>query len=368
MNNSQKVHELGQALWYDNIERRLLQNGEIDRMIEQGLIYGITSNPSIFNNSIGKTEDYDTALYPLARAGLSAQEIYEALAVADIQAACDAFHAQYLASGGQDGYVSLEVNPFLANEVEATVAEAKRLWDLVGRPNLMVKIPATPAGVRAVRATIAAGINVNVTLIFSRQRYAEVMEAYLAGLEDCLAAGNKVASVASVASFFISRIDTRVDADLQAQVDGGEVAAGDLLGKVAIANARLAYRDFKNTFSGERFAGLKAEGGRAQRPLWASTSTKNPAYRKTIYVDELVGPDTVNTVPPDTLLAFNEHGRAEATVEIGLEEAEACMAALERRGISLDAVTDWLEKDGVAKFSQAHQELLNTIEQRKQAA
>lgn len=367
MNNSQRAHALGQALWYDNIERRLLENGDIARMISDGIIYGITSNPSIFNNAIGKTSQYDGALPSLVKAGLSAQEIYEALAIADIQMACDAFRPLYETSQGLDGFVSLEVNPLLANDYEGTTSEASRLWNEVSRPNLMVKIPATAAGIRAIRPTIAAGINVNVTLIFSRARYGEVMDAYIGGLEDRIQAGQEISGITSVGSFFISRIDSRADALLQAKVDEGRAEAAALLGKVAIANAKLAYEDFKIKFSSDRFGLLRSRGGRVQRPLWASTSTKNPAYADTLYVDSLIGAETVNTVPPETLVAFNDHGRAESSLESDLQTAATQIRQLADFGVSLEEITAWLEQDGVEKFSQAHKELLGTIEERMRA-
>jgi transaldolase len=369
-NNSQKVYELGQSIWYDNIERRLLENGEMAEMIERGEIYGVTSNPSIFNNAIAKSSDYDAALVPLARAGKTAIEIFEALAVEDIRQAADLFADFYHATGGKDGFVSLEVNPDLANNTEETLSEAKRLWNLVDRPNLMIKIPATKAGIPAITAAIAAGINVNVTLIFSQERYAEVMEAYLAGLEQRVAAGEPIKKVASVASFFVSRLDTNVDGKLEAKVKAGEITqekAESLYGKAAVANAKLAYQGFRKIFESERFAALKNKGAQLQRPLWASTSTKNPAYPDVLYVDTLIGPNTVNTVPPKTLAQFNDHGTVDLTLEDGLTDAEQVFSKLEAVGVSIEQVTQELEEAGVRAFSEAFHSLIETVENRRQA-
>ncbi len=365
--NPQKLYALGQSLWYDNIERRLLENGELKAMIDRGDIYGVTSNPSIFNNAIGKSQDYDGQLAELARAGHTTAEIYDALTVADIQAACDLFRALYDSTRGGDGYVSIEVHPDLAHDTEATALEAQRLWALVDRPNLMVKIPATKAGIPAIQSAIAHGININITLIFSCQRYGEVIEAYLAGLEERVANNLPIGHIASVASFFISRIDTKVDGWLDALIaTGGDTAAKAeaLKGKIAVANAKLAYQLFKGKFSGERFAALAQKGGRVQRPLWASTSTKNPAYPDLLYVDTLVGKDTVNTVPPQTLEGVKHHAAAQLTIEDGMDQARFQLANLEMLGLSLDKATDEVEQEGVAAFSKAIADLFATIEQR----
>ncbi|MBP6209739.1 MAG: transaldolase, partial [Anaerolineales bacterium] len=315
----QKLTSLKQSLWYDNIQRKLLETGELKAMIDRGDIRGVTSNPTIFQNAIAKTNDYDAALIPLAWSGWDAEKIFWQLAVEDIQAACDLFRPLYDETKGGDGYVSLEVSPYLANETDATAKQAKELWERVNRPNLMVKIPATKAGIPAIRQTIAAGINVNVTLIFSLERYAEVMDAYLAGLEDRAAQNLPINMIASVASFFVSRVDSKIDPKLSKD--------SALLGKAAIANAKLAYSAFEDVFTSSRFATLKARfSARVQRPLWASTGTKNPAYSDTVYVDNLIGPDTVNTVPPATLDAFREHGNASITITRGLDECKAQIA------------------------------------------
>jgi transaldolase len=371
MNNSQKTFELGQSIWYDNIQRKLLENGEMQRMVDEGLIYGVTSNPSIFNAAIGKSNEYDDDLIPLAQAGKSAAEIFDALAAEDIRATADLLRGHYDRTGGADGYVSLEVNPTLANESAATTAEARRLWNLVDRPNLMVKIPATEEGLPAIQQSTAAGININITLIFSRQRYAEVMDAYLAGLEARIEAGEPINQIHSVASFFVSRIDSNVDARLDALIaeeGAGAAKAAELRGKAAIANAKLAYQLFREVFGSARFAALEAVGGNVQRPLWASTSTKNPSYPDTLYIDELIGPQTVNTVPPNTLDAFNAHGTVAYTLDQGLGEAQAVMDDLATLGISMDEVTHELEEQGVRAFSQAFAQLMETVEERRAAA
>ncbi len=360
-----KLYSLGQSLWYDNIQRRLLENGTLAAMIRRGDIRGVTSNPSIFLNAIAKTDDYDPALIPLAWSGWEAEQIFWQLAIEDIQVACDLFSALYRESEGADGYVSLEVSPTLAHNTAGTIEQAKQLWKLVDRPNLMIKIPATPEGIPAVRAAIGAGINVNTTLIFSRERYRAVMEAYLAGLEERLAAGLDVRHIASVASFFVSRMDTKVDALLD-KIDSTD--AKSLRGKTAIAYTRLAYEEFLKVFRGERFAHYKAAGCSVQRPLWASTSTKNPAYPDTMYVDELIGPGTVNTVPPQTLEAFRDHGKARITIFDNLDGARQTLSALEALGISMDAVTTELENEGVKSFSEAFMAMLRAIDERRSNA
>jgi transaldolase/glucose-6-phosphate isomerase len=360
MNPIQKLTSLGQSLWLDNIQRRQLENGELKAMIERGDIRGMTSNPSIFNNAISKSQDYDSALIPLAWAGWNAEKIFWELAIEDIRAACDLFHPLYEQTNGGDGYVSIEVSPVIAHDTDATAAQAQQLWARVARPNLMVKIPATKEGVPAIRHAISAGVNVNVTLIFSLKRYAEVMNAYLTGLEDHLAAGHSIDHIASVASFFISRLDSKIDPRLS---DGSA-----LRGQAAVANAKLAYDEFMQTFVGRRWESLKVKGAHVQRPLWASTSTKNPAYPDTLYVDNLIGPDTVNTVPPATLDAFREHGVASITLTRDLDQAHAAIAGLESAGISMDQVTQELEDEGVKAFADAFSQLLGNIDERKKKA
>ena len=362
MNPITKLTSLGQSLWYDNIQRKLLdaERGELKAMIERGDIRGVTSNPTIFNNAIAKSNDYDSALVPLAWAGWDAEKIFWQLAVEDIKEACQLFMPLYEETVGADGYVSIEVSPYLANDTEKTVAQAKQLWDTMQQPNLMIKIPATKAGIPAIRQTIAAGINVNVTLIFSLARYAEVMDAYLSGLEDRLLAGGDIESIHSVASFFVSRVDSKIDPKLP--------EGSPLRGVAAIANAKIAYDEFLKIFGGPRFAKLQLAKGNIQRPLWASTGTKNPAYSDTVYVDNLIGPATVNTVPPVTLDAFRDHGKAEVTITSGLDESRNQLAGLEALGISMQQVTDELEDEGVKAFADAFTQLLATIDERRKNA
>ena len=352
-----KLTQLGQSLWYDNIQRKILENGEFQAMIDRGEIRGVTSNPTIFNNAIAKSTDYDAALKSMAWAGWDAEKIFWQLAVEDIREACDAFAPLYEETNGGDGYVSIEVSPFVAADAEKTVAQAEQLWVRVARPNLMVKIPATEAGIPAIRKAVAAGLNINITLIFSLARYAQVMDAYLGGLEERVAAGHPIDHIASVASFFVSRVDSKIDPQLPGD--------SDLKGKAAIANAKLAYDEFQKMFASRRWENLKVKGARVQRPLWASTSTKNPAYPDTIYVDNLIGPETVNTVPPATLKAFADHGIAEVTLTRGLEGAQEAIKRLEAAGISMAQVTKELEEEGVKAFAEAFTQLLGTIEERR---
>jgi transaldolase / glucose-6-phosphate isomerase len=360
MNPITKLTQLGQSLWYDNIQRNLLESGELKAMIDRGDIRGVTSNPSIFNSAIAKSIDYDSALMPLAWAGWDAEKIFWQLAIEDIRDACDAFMPLYEETNGGDGYVSLEVSPHIASDTNKSVAQAEQLWVRVARPNLMVKIPATKEGIPAIRKGISAGLNINVTLIFSLARYAEVMDAYLSGLEDRAAAGHPIDHIASVASFFVSRVDSKIDAKLPED--------SSLRGKAAIANAKLAYDEYQKTFAGRRWENLKVRGARVQRPLWASTSTKDPAYPDTLYVDNLIGPETVNTVPPQTLEAVRDHGKAEVTLTRNLEEARDVMEQLKAVGIVMDIVTQELEDEGVKAFADAFTQLLGTIEDRRKTA
>jgi len=360
MNTIEQLTKLGQSLWYDNIQRKILENGEFKAMIQRGDIRGVTSNPSIFNHAIAKSTDYDAALIPLAWAGWDAEKIFWELAIEDIRAATDLFLPLYEESNGGDGYVSIEVSPFIANDTDKTAMQAQQLWARVARPNLMVKIPATKAGVPAIRKAIASGININVTLIFSLARYAEVMEAYLSGLEDRLAAGHPIDHIASVASFFVSRVDTKIDPKLP--------EGSPLRGQAAVANAKLAYDEFLKTFKGARWDKLASKGARLQRPLWASTSTKNPAYSDVLYVDDLIGPNTVNTVPPATLDAYKDHGKAEITITRDLDRSKNALAQLEKQGISMDVMTQELEDEGVKAFADAFTQLLQTIDDRRKNA
>jgi transaldolase / glucose-6-phosphate isomerase len=366
------LNNLGQSLWYDNIQRRLIENGELALLIDRGDIRGITSNPSIFHNAIAKSFDYDSALIPLAWSGKDAEGIFWELAIEDIRAAADLLSPLYQKTNKSDGYVSLEVNPLLANDTDNTISQAKALWARVARPNLMIKIPATAAGIPAIRAVVAAGINVNVTLIFSLHRYTEVMDAYLDGLEARVKSGLPVDHVASVASFFVSRLDTKVDGRLQQIANAQPEQAArviSLMGKAAIANTKLAYSAFEKTFTGERFASLRTKySAQIQRPLWASTSTKNPNYPDTFYVDNLIGPDTVNTLPPQTLDAFRDHGVAEVSLTRNLPQAGQHIEEIGSFGIFIDIVTRELEEEGVQAFTDAFKALLDTIEARRKQA
>jgi transaldolase len=308
---------------------------------------------------------YQDEFTKLAGRGCGASEIYETMAVSDIRRGADVLRGVYDASGGKDGFISLEVSPTLAADTAGTLAEAKRLWAAVDRPNLMIKIPATPEGVPAVRAAIAAGLNVNITLIFSLASHAKVIDAFLSGLEDRVKAGKPVDRVASVASFFVSRVDSAVDKALDEKAKSGASGAAALRGKAAIANAKLAYELFEKEFGGPRFAALKSKGAQVQRPLWASTSTKNPAYKDTVYVDALIGPDTVNTLPPATLDAFNDHGKPLVTIRDGLADAKRELRDIEALGVSMEKVCADLLRDGVASFAKSFSDLLGAVESRR---
>jgi transaldolase/glucose-6-phosphate isomerase len=359
-----KLHELdalGQSMWYDNIERSLIDSGELQALIDAG-IRGVTSNPSIFQKAITGSDAYTSALESLAAQGKDTLQIYEALAMEDIQRAADVLYAVYEDTNGKDGYVSLEVNPTLAHDTEGTIAEARRLFAALGRPNAMIKVPATQAGIPAISTLIGDGININVTLLFSNDNYDQVARAYIDGLEQYAAKGGDVSRVASVASFFVSRVDNIVDKALEA------VGNKDLQGKIAIANAKIAYTIYEALFGDERWYALAAQGARPQRLLWASTSTKNPAYPDTMYVDGLIGPDTVNTAPPDTVIAFEDHGTVAVTLTVGVDEALEQLVQLAALGIDLDTLTDKLQKDGVEAFATAFKSLLNSIAQVRRAA
>ena len=370
MNPVLKLQLLGQSIWYDNIRRALIEDGTLMDYIERREIYGVTSNPSIFRKAVADSSDYAADIQTMSWAGLESQAIFYRLAIKDIQDVADLFFPYYAASGGRDGFVSLEVNPNLAYDTTGTVDEAVLLWQKVNRPNLMVKIPATEAGLPAITEVIAAGINVNVTLIFSRERYAQVMEAYLAGLEERVAEGLDIYEIASVASFFVSRLDTKVDDRLQRIIDqggSGVELAQSLMGRIAVSNTRLAYQQYETFFGSDRFKALAEAGAQPQRPLWASTSTKNPAYSDIKYVESLVAENTVNTIPPATLAAFLDHGDPEMTIHDDLEGAEEDFRKLDELGISIDTVTQELEEEGVQKFSDAFHDLLDAIETIRQA-
>ncbi|MFC2122415.1 bifunctional transaldolase/phosoglucose isomerase [Bacteroidota bacterium] len=363
MNSIQQSQQLGQAVWFDYIRRGMLKSGELQQLIDRG-ISGLTSNPTIFEKAIVGNSDYDEALLPLARSDKTIEEIFESLAIEDIRAAVDFLRPIYDESKGIHGYASLEVNPLLAADTEGTIKEARRLFATLDRPNVMIKVPATPEGIPAISQLISEGININVTLIFSLDSYQQVREAYITGLEDLVRNGGDPGRVASVASFFVSRVDTAVDAQLEELIQQG-ITLKSLLGKAAVANAKLAYQAFKETFQSERFAALKAKGARVQRPLWASTGTKNPAYSDLLYVEPLIGPDTVNTMPPATIDAFLEHGHAENTLEKGISEAEETFEALKAAGINMETITTKLLTDGVKAFADSFEQLLAGIDEKK---
>jgi len=363
-----RLQQLGQSPWHDNIRRQLLTSGTLKKMVDDGDITGLTSNPTIFEQAIASSTDYDRDLHRLAREGKSAEQIFDPLAIDDIRNAADVFAPVFERTGGNDGYVSIEVMPRLAQDTQATIQEARRLWSAVNRPNLMVKIPATAAGVPAIEQSIADGLNINVTLIFSLKRYDEVMDAYLRGLIRRLENGQKIDRTASVASFFVSRVDTLTDKLLDEKIASG-AEKKDLLqslkGKAAIANAKLAYQEFRRKFSTEAFAGLKNHGARLQRPLWASTSTKNPAYPDLYYVEALVGPDSVDTMPPATIQAYKDHGNPEVRIDKKVDDARRAMDQLAEVGVTMDEVTKKLEIDGVASFAKSFDSLIAVVEKRR---
>ncbi|MGD2107770.1 MAG: transaldolase [Phycisphaerae bacterium] len=360
-NTIQKLNERGQSIWCDDLSREMINSGELQRYFEMG-VTGVTSNPTIFMKALSGGDAYDELFNKLASEGKTGMELYEGLVLPDIADAADMLRPVYDRTDGRDGFVSLEVNPKLAYDMERTLDEARRLFKTLNRPNVLIKVPATDEGIPAIETLIGEGINVNVTLIFSLAMYRRVMGAYSSGLKKLDAAGGDLSRVASVASFFVSRLDTLVD-KLLAEKHPPHADISDLLGAAAVANTRLAYALFEQTFrDGGDFAALAAKGARVQRPLWASTSTKNPEYPPTKYVDDLVGPDTVNTIPPDTIAAVLHGGRTEVTIRHDLAGARAVFAALEKSGIHVDAATDKLSVDGVKAFSQSFDDLLANLE------
>ncbi|MEX2535312.1 MAG: transaldolase [Trueperaceae bacterium] len=364
MNRLKKLQEFGQSVYMDEISRSMLTDGTLKTLIERDGLRGVTSNPAIFQKAITQSSDYDETIAQLQREGQSVEEVYEELVIADIQAAADLLRPVYDESDGRYGFVSLEVNPHLAFDTEATITEARHLWAELARPNVFIKVPGTEAGLPAIRQLIAEGINVNVTLLFGIGRYRQVANEYIAGLEERHASGQSVERVASVASFFLSRIDVMVDPLLEAvEREGGARGgrAADLKGKIAVANAKLAYRAYQEIFGSERFAKLAAKGARTQRVLWASTSAKNPAYSDTMYVEPLIGPDTVNTMPVDTLDAYRDHGEPASRVEEGVEEAAEQLRLLGELGIDIDEVTAKLEQEGVDKFVKPFDSLVQAL-------
>jgi transaldolase len=358
---AQQLLDLGQSVWLDYIHRRELQSGVFAAQVRDQGVVGVTSNPTLFQQAIGQGGDYDDAIRAGLARDLAGVPLYESLAIEDVQAACDALLPVFVRSAGLDGRVSIEVSPRLAHDADGTVEEARRLKAAVARANVMIKVPATAAGLPAVRTLIAEGTSVNVTLIFSIASHAKVIDAFMSGLEDRVKRGQPIDRIGSVASFFVSRVDTAVDKLLDAK--GGAALA--LRGKAAIANAKLAYELFEKEFGGPRFAALKQKGAQFQRPLWASTSTKNPAYKDTIYVDALIGPHTVDTLPPATLTAFNDHGTVAVTLRDDLPGAKKLLRDVEAAGISMEKVCADLLTEGVASFAKSFQDLLAAVEARR---
>ncbi len=362
MNPLVELHAYGQSFWYDNIRRKFLQDGTLQNLIDNDGLRGMTSNPAIFEKAIGGSDDYDNQMAELVAAGATIQEIYEKLAITDIQAACDLFAPLYAEANGGDGYVSLEVSPNLARDTTGTINEARTLFAAVDRPNLMIKVPATPEGIPAIKQLISDGININVTLMFNMAHYEAVAQAYIDGVAVLAENGGDPSKVASVASFFVSRVDTAVDNQLN---ELGNEEAATLLGKIAIANSKVVYKRFKELFHDGPFVALQTKGANRQRLLWASTGTKNPSYSNTLYVDELIGPETVNTMPPATIDAFRESGSVAHTLEADVGESEQVLAKLAELGVDLAAITEKLQVDGVDAFIKAFDILLNTIDEKK---
>jgi transaldolase len=366
-----ELQSFGQSVWLDNISRGILDSGELKKLVQEDGLCGVTSNPTIFEKAINGSRDYDTAIKRLAQSGNNVDAIYEALVIDDIQRAADLFRPVSRETQGVDGYVSLEVSPKLATNTQGTLAEARRLWKLVDRPNVMIKVPATREGIPAIEQLISEGININVTLMFSLEHYVRVAEAYVRGLEIRARLGQPT-SVASVASFFVSRVDTLVDKQLEERLAQTKTAPEQaeirsLLGKTAIANSRLVYQKFKEIFGRPGFLALKAKGARVQRPLWASTSTKNPKYRDVVYVEELIGADTVDTMPPTTIDAFRDHGKARASLEEDLVGSRDLFTRLAKVGINMEMVTEKLQVDGVKLFADSFDTLMQALVEKRRA-
>lgn len=369
MNALLQLAEFGQSFWLDNLSREMILNGDLARRVAEEGLRGVTSNPAIFHKAITEGEEYDEDIARFAREGLSVTEVYDRLTVSDVQAACDILHEVWVSTNGLDGYVSLEVSPHLANDTEGTVHEARRLHEAVDRDNVLIKIPGTPAGVPAIRQALFEGVNVNVTLLFSLSAYEAIAEAYLQALEQRLEAGRGIDKAVSVASFFLSRIDSLADKQLEALAETHEDPEGvrSLMGEAAVANAKLAYRSFQTQLASERWARLAAEGATPQRMLWASTSTKNPEYSDVKYVEPLIGDLTINTLPESTVVAFEDHGVVADTVADGMDEAATLMENIAAAGLDFDAVTDQLLSEGVEKFVVPFDRLLESLEARMEA-
>ena len=365
-NTMQQLHDAGQSIWLDSIDRRMLHDGELDRRIRDDALTGMTSNPTIFQKALASSNAYDEQIVAAEEEGLTSWELFELLDTTDVRDACDAFAGVYSTTRGADGYVSIEISPGVSHDAEAAVEEARRLWKTVDRPNVMVKVPGTREGAVAVRRLIAEGINVNITLLFAIEAHERVIEAYMGGLEDRVKARQPIDGLASVASFFVSRVDTEIDNRLDALIAKAQPAEKERLqmlkGRAAIANAKLAYRLFQQKFAGPRWEALAKVGARVQRPLWASTSTKNPAYRDVMYVEELIGPDTVDTMPPATIDAFKDHGVVAKNVDKKVAAAEGLLKEIEAVGISMREVTEKLLVDGIASFQKSFDELIAGLE------
>jgi transaldolase len=366
-----ELKSFGQSVWHDNISRDLLDSGDLKKLIDDDGLSGLTSNPTIFEKAINGSTHYDSSLKLLVAQGKGVKEIYEALAIQDIQRAADLFRPIFNDTSGRDGFVSLEVSPKLAHHTEETVQEARRLWKAVSRPNLMIKVPATPAGLPAIEQLLGEGLNINITMMFSMDHYVRVAEAYIRGIE-ALDQRGKPLSVASVASFFVSRVDTVADKILEERMlltKSAQEREGlaSLLGKTAIANSKLVYQKFKEIFNSPRFQTLKAKGAKVQRPLWASTSTKNPKYRDVLYAEELIGPDTVDTMPPATIVAFRDHGVVRPSLEENLGESSRILEQLHQAGIELSEITQKLQDDGVKLFADSFDTLMESISKKKAA-
>jgi transaldolase len=365
-NKLQELHDVDQSIWLDSIDRQMLHDGELERRIREDALTGMTSNPTIFQKALSSSNAYDEQIIAAEEDGLTSWELFELLETTDVRDACDHFAGVYSSTRGADGYVSIEISPGVSHNADAAVEEARRLWRTVDRPNVMVKVPGTPEGAVAVRRLIAEGININITLLFALEAHERVAEAYMAGLEDRIKAHQPIDGLASVASFFVSRVDTEIDKRLDALIGKAAPAERERLqllkGRAAIANAKLAYRLFRQKFAGPRWEALAKQGARVQRPLWASTSTKNPSYRDVMYVEELIGPDTVDTMPPATIDAFRDHGVVARTVDKKVAVAEGLLKEIEAAGISMREVTEKLLVDGIASFQKSFDELIAGLE------
>lgn len=360
--NVKNIHEFGQSVWLDYFDRKIMDSGELERLIEQEYVGGVTSNPSIFEKAIVNSKDYDEDIRAFAEKKINAEEIFIGLAVKDIQWAAGLFKPVYDHTYGEDGFISLEVSPYLANDTEGTIVQAENLWALVDRKNVMIKIPATKEGLVAIRTCISKGININVTLLFGLTRYKEVAEAYMAGLEDRVSAGETISQITSVASFFLSRIDGLMDLLMKAK------NLSHLKGEIAVSMAKKAYGIYKETYSSDRFKKLESKGAKRQRLLWASTGTKDASFSDVKYVEALIGPETINTIPPETLMAFNHHGKAGNRLDNNLDHAVSVLAQLKDKNIDMDYFSEKLEIEGIKKFKAAYDNLLSVIEKKKTIA